>query len=120
MYGVLSYIIMCIALQVVEIAILLALMCKKSCESSELILYMDKTQKVIDLSQSGILANTTSLVNLAKSYNIADSTDPAHIPEKMLRGYLVDRKPVGIMIENLLRCWFRDYNMSWCDLEVVQ
>lgn len=78
-----------------EIAILLALMCKRSCEASDLILYMDKTEKVIDLSQSGILANTTSLVNLAKSYNNSTNDDePSRIPEKLLRDYLVDRKQV--------------------------
>lgn len=92
-------------------------MCNKACESSDLILCMDRSQQVIVLSQAGILANTTSLVNLAKSYNNSSSESgesgessqsEAQIPEKMLREYLVDRKHVS----NIRDFWFAIIRLS--------
>lgn len=82
--------------QVVEIGILLALMCKHACESCDFILFMNKSQQLIEDSKAGILEETSSLVKLATAYKTDDEDNQAaEIPKKMLQQYLVDRKHVS-------------------------
>lgn len=80
-------------------AVLLGLMCKSSCESSQLVLYAaNDHHKVVNISkQAGILANTKSLVKYAESCFSGKQSAPvpAAIPANMFRDILLERRHVS-------------------------
>jgi len=84
-------------IQIVEVGILLGLMCKHACESSQLMLYGGLQEcRSVELDKSGILTNTSRLMKEV-SVNRHESADTP-LPAQLLREFLLGRRHVTFLL----------------------
>ncbi|XP_013407026.1 telomerase protein component 1 isoform X1 [Lingula anatina] len=83
--------------QVSEIAVLLGLMCKYSCEESKMVVYGNSSYLEVDLEKGTILDNMQSVLGSAFMVNNQQDTD-AVVPDGILRDLLRDRTQVDNLI----------------------
>ena len=81
---------------VLEIGVLLALMCKYTCENCSVCVYGDKNYKEVVLEEGTILHNMDTVLQLVSSQGL--DLNPGAIPSEFLRTLIVDR----VVVDNLI------------------